>query len=124
MLGFVFTYYFLFTSPSYNHEYALLSHKKDYYELTFTGERKYMTHNPVSALLSVLSRDTYTDTMVLKISQKKGIIKGEEIIKEGGYPIEGKLKINDGVMIVELFYDNYDDGVKRAFPYNGSFKLK
>jgi hypothetical protein len=120
ILGFVFTYYFLFISPSYNHDFAILDRKGDYYELTFSGERKYMSHDPISAL----SRDTYTDTIVLKIPRKKGIVKGEEIIKEGGYPIQGTLVINDGMVNVELFYNNYDDSVKDPFSCNGRFKLK
>jgi len=120
ILGFIFTYYFLFTSPAYNHEYALLNHNGDYYELTFTGERVYMSHDPISAL----SKDTYTDTVILKIPRKKGIIKGDEIIREGSYPIKGELKIKDGIVIVDLFYDNYDDHVKDPFSYNGSYKLK
>lgn len=38
--------------------------------------------------------------------------------------MEGNLKIKNGIVLVELFYDNYDDHIKDPFSYNGSYKLK
>lgn len=120
LLGSILTYYLLFTSPEYNHEYALLIPKGDKYELTLTGERLYMSHDPISAL----SRETFTDTMILKLPRKKGLIKGSEIIKENGYPLLGSVEVSDGLVTVELYYDNYDDHIKDPLSYNGSYKLK
>jgi len=120
LIGSILTYYFLFTSPDYNHEYVSLIPKDDNYECTLTGERTYMSHDPISAL----SRETFTDTMILKLPRNKGLIKGNEILKEDGYPFLGSVEINDGLITVALYYDNYDDHIKDPLSYNGSYKLK
>lgn len=120
LLGSILTYYLLFTSPDYNHKDASLIQKDDTYELTLTGERVYMSHDPISAL----SRETFTDTMILKLPRNKGLIKGNEIIKEDDYPLLGSIEINDEQVIVQLYYDNFDDHIKDPLSYNGSYKLK
>jgi hypothetical protein len=51
----------------------------NHYELTFKGERVNMSYDPISALSAC------TDTVVLKIPRRKGIINGVEIIRENGY---------------------------------------
>lgn len=120
LLGSYLTYYILFTSAEYNQEYAILIQKDDIYELTLTGERVYLSHDPISAI----NRDTFTDTMVLILPRNKGEIKGIEIIQDDGYPLLGRININDGIINIELFYDNYDDHLKDPFSYNGNYKLK
>lgn len=120
LFGSILTYYLLFTSPDYNHKDASLVQKDDTYELTLTGERVYMSHDPISAL----SRETFTDTMILKLPRNKGLIKGNEIIKEDDYPLLGSIEINDEQVTVELYYDNFDDHIKDPLSYNGSYKLK
>ena len=78
MLGSIVIYYLLFTSPSYNHENASINQKGDIFELRFAGEQSYMSHDPISAL----SRRTFTDTFILNLPRNKGVIRGNEIIKQ------------------------------------------
>lgn len=120
LLGLILIYYLLFTSPSYNHEYASLYQKGDIFELRLTGERRYMSHDPIS----VFSRETYTDTLILKLPRNKGAIRGSEITKEDGYPLLGSIEIIEGSVTVKLYYDNYDDHIKDPLTYNGKYKLK
>lgn len=120
LLGSALFYFYFFTSPACNHEYALLKQKDGTYELTLAGERVYMSHDPISAL----SRETYIDTFVFSLPRKEGVIKGFEIKKDGGYPLLGSIEIENGQVTVKLFYDNYDDHVKDPLSCNGSYKLK
>lgn len=120
MLSVILLYYMIFTSPDYNHEYATINPNGNIYELTLTGERSHMSHDPISAL----SRKTFTDTFILNLPRNSGIIKANEIIKEGGYPLNGSIKIKDEKVIVNLYYDNYIDNIKDPLEYNGIYKLK
>ena len=120
LLSGILVYYFLFTSPEYNHEYAMISPKGDVFELKLTGERSYLSHDPISAL----SRKTFTDTFILNLPRNGGVIMGNEIIKEDGYPLLGKVEIKNGNVTVNLFYDNFDDHIKDPLDYNGIYKLK
>lgn len=120
LLGSIVICYLLFTSPAYNHENASINQKGDIFELRFAGERIYMSHDPISAL----SRRTFTDTFILNLPRNKGVIRGNEIIKQDGYPLLGKIEIKKGKVMVNLFYDNFDDHIKDPLDYNGIYKLK
>lgn len=116
----LFGYFYVYTSPAYNHEDAVLKQKGAYYELTLTGERVYMSHDLVSAL----KRATYTDTIVFRLPRNHGVIQGKEIQKKGGYPLLGNVELKSGTIKVQLYYDNFDDHIKEPLSYNGSYRLK
>lgn len=120
IFGLISVCYFLFTSPENNHEYASLILKGDKYELILTGERVYMSHDPISAL----SRETFTDTMILRLPRNKGLIRGNEIMNEDGYPLLGSVEVKNGQVTLELYYDNFDDHIKDPLSYNGNYILK
>lgn len=114
-------YYYLFTSPAYNHEQARLINRHKYYALILTGERVYLSHDPISSL----SRKTFTDTVTIKLPRNKGVINGNEIIiDENDYPFKGKVEIINDVIKVNLYFDNYDNKTKDPLSYNGKYRLR
>lgn len=120
IIGSFLVYFYVYTSPAYNHEDAVLKQKGAYYELTLTGERVYMSHDLVSAL----KRATYTDTIVFLLPRNHGVIQGKEIQKKGGYPLLGNVELKSGTIKVQLYYDNFDDHIKEPLSYNGNYRLK
>jgi hypothetical protein len=119
--GLLITSFYLFVSPTSNNETAKIESYGDKYQVTLTGERLLMTHDP----FSFLKRGTYTDTLQLIIPRDKGEIKGAEIPTEKGhYKMIGTLNIDGGKMELDLYYDNSDDNIKDPLSWNDNYRLK
>lgn len=110
--------YFLFTSPAYNYEEATLVTKSNQYELILRGERSYMAHDPITAL----SRQTFTDTIVLVLPPRTGIIQGKEIQINGANSWNGKINITGNNVKIDLSYRT-SEGKSEEFDYNGNYHL-
>lgn len=120
LFGFSFTWFYLFTSPAYNHQTAELRSEVDTYRLILTGKRVPLKHD----LISILSRTTYSDTVELILPRNKGLIKGNEIPYKSGYQMDGTIYFSANGVIVNLVYLNTDDHVSDPFSYNGTYQLK
>lgn len=119
--GLLITSFYLFFSPATNNETAKIEAHGDKYQVTLTGGRLLMSHDPIS----FLRRKTYTDTLQLIIPRDKGKINGAEIVTDKGhYKMIGSLNIEGGKMQVDLYYDNSDDNIKEPLSWNDSYNLK
>ena len=119
--GLLITSFYLFVSPATNNETAKIESHGDKYQVTLTGERLLMSHDPIS----FLRRRTYTDTLQLIIPRDKGEIDGVEILTgKGQYRMIGSLNIEGGKMRVDLYYDNSDANIQDPLSWNDNYNLK
>ena len=108
------------TSQVKNHEIARIKKQGTNYQLTLTGDRLYIAHDPISAL----RKETYKETYKLVIPRSTGEIKGSEIpTEEGYYKLAGLIKINNEKMTIDLYYDNTHDNIKKESNWNGDYTL-
>jgi hypothetical protein len=113
--------FYSFVPTSSNDDTATMEKIGNDYEITLTGQRAYMAHDPISAL----SRDTYSDTFKIIVPRAQGVINGQEITTEKGYyKMLGMLDISKDKMTIDLYADNYDDKTKDPIIWNGEYKLK
>lgn len=113
--------FYLFVPTWSNNETATIKKVENHYQITMTGERALMSHDPISAL----KRETYTDTFKIIIPSTNGIIKGQEIpTKEGYYKMLGTVNIDKEKMNIDLYYDKSDDKTKDPLNWNGDYILK
>lgn len=80
-----------------------------------------MGHDPGS----VLSNETYEDSVVLQVpSLRDGIIRGEEIpVQPGRYKYLGQIVIDGKKVQVKLSYENTDDKKLEPTSWNGEYIL-
>jgi hypothetical protein len=85
------------------------------------GKRKWMGHDPGS----VLSNDTYEDSVILQVpSLQDGTIKGEVIpVRKGRYKYLGEIAIEGKKVQINLSYDNTDDKKIEPTSWNGVYNL-
>lgn len=113
--------WYLFVPLSSNDDTATIERLGEEYQITLTGQRVYMAHDPISAI----SRDTYSDTFRIMVPRANGIINGQELLTEKGYyKMSGTLVLSQEKMTVELYNDNYDDKTRDPLTWNGKYKLK
>ena len=82
-----------------------------------------MAHDPIS----LFKKGTYIDSSKFEIPRAEGIIDGLEIPnRPGSYKIlkGNAITINNNVMKVRLFYDNYDNKKIDASTWNGDYELE
>ena len=91
------------------------------YEITLTGKRGNMAHDPISFIF----RGSSPSSLVVKVPRISGEVKGNEIpTKEGYYKYLGSINITDMKLIVNLSYDNTDDDKVTPLSWNGNYLLE
>ncbi len=120
----LFVIIFLFVSScegNKNYKVAYIIREKNLFFIKLTGKRELMSHNPQD----IIKAKTYDDSLIIPIpSLKDGVVKGEDIpVKKGYYKYRGELVINNKILEVSLFYDNYDDKKLEPLSWNGRYKL-
>jgi hypothetical protein len=113
---------FLFDTPAENFKEANL---KLYYGekvLVLKGKRSLMSHDIISAV----SRKTYVDSVYFRIPfNGNGVLNGEKIeVENGNYAYEGNIKISNGNVYVDLYFNNVDDKKLEPSEWNGKYNLK
>jgi len=107
-------------TPATNHEIATIEQKSDGFQITLTGERLLLAHDPIS----MFSRSTYVDTFKVEIPRSNGQIRGEEIPTRSGYhSFSGMLNIQQDLLSIDLRHNNADDGTLEELSWNGTYKL-
>jgi hypothetical protein len=105
---------------SENYHQARYVESGTHYEVTLRGKRMLMVHDPISALQG----KTYEDKLVLDLPRLSGLVAGDEIpVGPGNYKYLGQVEFKDGRMVVDLYYNNTDDGTKDALSWNGQYTL-
>lgn len=82
-----------------------------------------MVHDPIS----LFKKGTYIDSIIFEIPRAEGIIDGLEIPnRPGSYKIlkGNAITINNKTLMVEVFYDNYDDKKTDSSTWNGNYELE
>ena len=82
-----------------------------------------MVHDPIS----LFKKGTYIDSAKFEIPRSEGIIDGSEIQnRTGSYKIlkGNAITINNKTMMVNLFYDNYDEKKTDPSTWNGNYELE
>ena len=104
-----------------NYKVAYIIREKNLFFIKLTGKRELISHDPQD----IIKAKTYDDSLIIPIpSLKDGVVKGEDIpVKKGYYKYKGKLVINNKILEVSLFYDNYDDKKLEPLSWNGRYKL-
>jgi hypothetical protein len=112
---------FLFNSPAENFKEANMKVHNGEKVLVLKGRRTLMSHDIISAV----SRKTYVDSVYFKIPFKgNGILKGEKIeVEKGNYSYEGKIKIDNENVTVDLYFNNVDDKKIEPSEWNGKYDL-
>lgn len=119
--GLLIASFYLFVSPTRNHEMATIESHDNQFLLTLTGERLLMAHDPIS----FLKRGTYIETFQIVIPRDNGKIEGIEIPREqGSYKMGGTININGDQMTIDLYYDNFDNKTKDQLSWNDDYELK
>jgi hypothetical protein len=115
----VLVIYFNTHGPS-NDDTATIEDVGDGYQITLTGQRLYMVHDPISFLMS----ETYPDSVTIHVPRANGLINGQELQQAQGHETLGTLKIDNEKINVDLYYENSDDKTKEPFSWNGDYRLK
>lgn len=103
-----------------NNATALIYKENASYLIVLTGTRYLMVHDPISALLG----KTYNETYKITVPRINGIVAGSEIpVEKGYYHYQGQIEFRGNKMIVNLYYDNYDDNRKDALSWNGVYSI-
>ena len=107
-------------AKNYNNEVATYIKVDNRYQIKLSGMRGNMAHDPISMIFRGSSEVSET-IVVPRIS---GVVKGSEIPTEKGYyKYLGLIRFNDGKMIIDLQYDNYDYKTTPDTGWNGSYIL-
>ncbi len=122
-LSVIFSCSYLFYNPSKNFSTAYIEKNGGKYILTLYGKRNLMAHDPIS----LLSKETFIDSIKFEIPRSEGIIDGLVIPnKLGSFEIvEGDaITIKDKTLKINLFYHNYNAKKNEPSNWNGSYELK
>jgi hypothetical protein len=86
------------------------------------GKRELAAHD-IGALLS---KKTYEDSLLIQVpSLRNGIVAGKEIpVQKGYYNYIGDLTIQSDKVLVNLRYQNTDEGKTEPLSWNGKYVLK
>lgn len=91
------------------------------YEITMTGRRGNMAHDPLASLF----RGSSPSSMVVSVPRITSQVQGEEIpVEKGYYSYLGKIEFIDNTMLVDLMYNNTDDHKLEPTTWNGKYILK
>jgi hypothetical protein len=101
-----------------NDEIAKIEAVGENYQITVTGQRVYMAHDPISLFMN----DTHPDSLQIVVPRAEGVINGQEIQRDG-YKTLGTLKIDKEKIIVDLYYESSGDE-REPLGWNGEYKLK
>jgi hypothetical protein len=117
----IFSFLFISCSGSDNYEEAFGYEQNGISFIKIKGKRKLMGHDPGS----VLSNETYEDSVIFQVSSlQSGTIKGEEIpVQKGRYKYLGQIIIDGKKVQVNLSYDNTDDRKIEPTSWNGEYIL-
>ena len=103
-----------------NYKNAFVTKDGSFYKIELKGVRYLMVHDPISALMG----RTYEATYVINVPRITGIVKGNEIpVKKGYYKYLGSITFSGDKMMVDLYYDNYDDKIKDPISWDGEYTL-
>jgi hypothetical protein len=103
-----------------NYENAIAYYEGSFYKIELKGVRYLMAHDPVTALMG----ETYEKTYIINTPRITGVVSGNEIpVKKGYYKYLGNIIFKENKMIIDLYYDNYDDGIKDPISWNGEYIL-
>ena len=113
---------FLFDTPAENFKEANLKLYDGEKVLVLKGKRSLMSHDIISAV----SRKTYVDSVYFRIPfNGNGVLNGEKIeVENGNYAYEGNIKISNGNVYVDLYFNNVDDKKLEPSEWNGKYNLK
>ncbi|MFZ6818976.1 hypothetical protein [Undibacterium sp. Ji22W] len=104
-----------------NNPIATFSVVGERYELTLSGKRENMAHDPISLMF----RGTSPVSETLILPRISGEVLGNEIpVKSGSYNYLGKVTFKDNQMLVELYYDNNDDKIQQPTQWNGKYLVQ
>jgi hypothetical protein len=88
------------------------------YEITMTGQRENMAHDPISYLF----RGTSPSALTILVPRMTGEVLGSEIpVKKGYYSYLGNILFDGQSMFVDLYYDNTDKKTKEPIFWNGKY---
>jgi hypothetical protein len=108
-------------SKNSNNSIATYKEIDGHYEITMTGRREYMGHDPVSILL----RKSYSSSRVFFVPRITGEVLGDEIpTEEGYYKYQGRIIFFKNKMIVSIFLINTDDKKIQPISWNGEYHLE
>jgi hypothetical protein len=91
------------------------------YEITMTGRRGNMAHDPISFLF----RGSSPSSIVVLVPRITGQVQGWEIpVEKGYYNYVGKIDFIDDTTVVDLAYNNTDDHKLEPIEWNGKYLLR
>ena len=91
------------------------------YEITMTGRRGNMAHDPISSLF----RGSSPASMVILVPRITDQVQGKEIpVEKGYYSYLGKVEFIDNTILVDLMYNNTDVNKLEPTLWNGKYKLQ
>jgi len=107
-------------SRVYNYEDAFLYEEGYVYVVELKGQRRLITHDPISAIKG----ETYEETMLFKIPRGSGRIEGYEIeVKKGYYKYAGFIDIQAEKIIIDLKYNDTTEGILKDTGWSGEYRL-
>lgn len=100
---------------------AIINAQKDTYIVSITWEQLSMVHDPIFALLKPTSPGNFE----IILPRNYWVINGKEIpISNWYYGYLWNVTFDDDTIIIDLYYDNYDDNIKDPVWWNWIYKLK